>query len=225
LLLATGPLSYELVRAQRRSIAIQAVREGIRVRAPRWASIGEIETFMRLQQDWIRERLAARRDVRPFSWTVDAELPLLGEILRIRPASGSAIAARDGCLEVPAAQLAQGGRAVIAWIKRRARALFEARIEAGAEHLGVAAPRVRLSGARTRWGSCSHGPGGPRVSLHWKLYLLPPALVDYVVAHELAHLKELNHSARFWAVVGGLYPDYKAARLELNRLGRALPLL
>jgi len=224
LLLSNGVLRYELVRARRRSIAIQALQEGIRVRAPSWASIAAIESFMRLQEGWITEHLRLRRDTRPFSWSEGAELPLLGETVRIVSTDAKAIRAADGRLEVPAGLLATGCReAVLGWIRERARALYAARMAEGAARLDVPMPRLRLSSARTRWGSCSHNPGGPRISLHWKLYLLPPMLIDYVIAHELAHLVELNHSRRFWAVVERLYPDYRAARPELNRLGRALP--
>ena len=66
---------------------------------------------------------------------------------------------------------------------------------------------------------------GTRLSLHWKLYHLPLSLIDYVIVHELAHLREMNHSARFWAEVECLYPDYKVARVELNRIAPTLPLI
>ncbi|MGB5081760.1 MAG: M48 family metallopeptidase, partial [Burkholderiales bacterium] len=79
---------------------------------------------------------------------------------------------------------------------------------------------VGLSNARSRWGSC--GANG-RLLLNWRLMLLPPHLIDYVAAHEIAHLKELNHSPRFWDLVASLYPDHRSARRELNALGRMLP--
>jgi predicted metal-dependent hydrolase len=225
--LATGVLNYELVRARRRSIAIQALQEGIRVRAPRWASIADIEHFMRAQQEWIHERLAADNDHGLFSWVAGAQLPLLGRMVHLAAVAGQRhIVLQQDRLAIPAEWLAAGCRdAALKWIRARALALFRERAGVYAQQLGLPAPALRLSNARTRWGSCSHGPSGPRISLHWKLYLLPQALIDYVIAHELSHLRELNHSARFWAVVEGLYPEYRAARLELNRLGRGLPRL
>jgi predicted metal-dependent hydrolase len=81
-------------------------------------------------------------------------------------------------------------------------------------------PALRLSNARTQWGSCS---ARGRVLLNWRLVLMPGPLIDYVVAHELAHLKELNHSQRFWTLVEGLYPAHLQARRALERLGRQLP--
>jgi hypothetical protein len=81
---------------------------------------------------------------------------------------------------------------------------------------------VRLSSARTRWGSCSSRSG---IRLHWRLIHLPPALIDYVVAHEVAHLLEMNHSPRFWAVVERLYPDWRAARADLRKAAAGLPVI
>ena len=83
-------------------------------------------------------------------------------------------------------------------------------------------PPLRLSSARTRWGSCSHHGG---IALNWRLIFMPLAIVDYVVAHELAHLKEMNHSPRFWSVVEQLCPDWKTRRLELRRLAPQIPKL
>ncbi|MFN9391063.1 MAG: M48 family metallopeptidase [Betaproteobacteria bacterium] len=81
-----------------------------------------------------------------------------------------------------------------------------------AERLGVARPRVLLSDARTRWGSCN---AGGEVRLNWRLMQAPEALIDYVVAHEVAHLLHLNHSPRFWRAVERIYPAWETARAEL----------
>jgi predicted metal-dependent hydrolase len=86
--------------------------------------------------------------------------------------------------------------------------------------LALSVPRLSLSAARTRWGSCSQRTG---IRLNWRLIHFPPPVVDYVVAHEVAHLREMNHSPRFWAIVARLYPDYRAARQELRRLAVDCP--
>ena len=86
--------------------------------------------------------------------------------------------------------------------------------------LGVAPPPLTLSAARTRWGSCSLKTG---IRLNWRLIHFPPHVIDYVVAHELAHLREMNHSPSFWAVVGQLFPTYKAARADLKKLATTCP--
>jgi hypothetical protein len=91
---------------------------------------------------------------------------------------------------------------------------FEQRAAHFARVLDVRVHSIRLSNARTRWGTCH--PDG-RVRLNWRLIQAPPALVDYVVVHELAHLREPNHSPRFWTWVAGVLPDYKERRQALRR--------
>jgi hypothetical protein len=89
-----------------------------------------------------------------------------------------------------------------------------------APQLGVDLPPLSLSAARTRWGSCSLRSG---IRLNWRLIHFPPPLIDYVVVHELAHLREMNHGARFWSIVAELYPDYRNARAELKRCATHCP--
>lgn len=104
----------------------------------------------------------------------------------------------------------------MAWYNKQAVTCFNKRVEWYANMLGVPAPSVRLSRAKTRWGSCnSHGV----IRLNWRLIQMPIHLVDYVVAHELAHLIEMNHSPVFWHLVKSIFPDYQAARLELKTFG------
>ena len=105
-------------------------------------------------------------------------------------------------------------------LREKARLVFTERLAHYAPQLGVALPPLRLSAARTRWGSCSHHGG---IALNWRLILMPLPVVDYVVAHELAHLREMNHSPRFWSVVEQLCPDWRVRRLELRQLARRIP--
>jgi predicted metal-dependent hydrolase len=105
---------------------------------------------------------------------------------------------------------------------RRASTLFCERTTLYARKLGVAVPRVSLSSARTRWGSCSEKGG---IRINWRLIHLPLTLIDYVVAHELAHLIEMNHSQRFWAVVASVYPEWRAARRELKSRAAVMPII
>jgi predicted metal-dependent hydrolase len=104
----------------------------------------------------------------------------------------------------------------------RARALdcFGGRMTMCCERFAIHAPALRLTSARTRWGSCSRASG---VRINWRLVHAPVGLVDYVVAHELAHLKEMNHTPRFWAEVERLCPDWRVARDALRRFGDTLP--
>src|SRR6266705_338071 len=123
-------------------------------------------------------------------------------------------------LEVGLADGAGLRERVLAWIREQALAFFRERVAALTRPLGLAVSGVGLSNAQTQWGSCSEGG---RVLINWRLMLLPPHVIDYVIAHEIAHRRELNHSERFWDIVAALYPDYRAARRALNALARTLP--
>jgi predicted metal-dependent hydrolase len=213
-------LSYKLVRAKRRTIALFVDGNGIEARAPCHAAIAEIEAFMREKERWIRRRLAAPRR-RPFVWEAGTTLPWQGRsvTLALRP-GGNSVRLSCGLLEVG---LADGGslrERVLAWTREQALAVFRERIAALSRGLELTVSEVSLSNARTQWGSCS---ASGRIRLNWRLMLLPAHLVDYVVAHELAHRRELNHSARFWEVVATLYPRYREARRELSALSKTLP--
>jgi predicted metal-dependent hydrolase len=213
-------LSYKLVRARRRTIALFVDGNGIEARAPRHAAIAEIETFMREKERWIRGRLAAPRRP-PIVWEAGTALPWLGQsvTLALRP-GGNGIQLSCGLLEVGLADGASLRERVLAWIRVQALALFRERVTVLSRALDLTVSGVGLSNARTQWGSCS---ASGRIRLNWRLMLLPTHLVDYVVAHELAHRRELNHSARFWDVVATLYPRYREARRELSALSKTLP--
>jgi predicted metal-dependent hydrolase len=104
--------------------------------------------------------------------------------------------------------------AVLAWLQGLARRHFTARLDHFAPLVGVRWTRMGLTSARTRWGSASSDGS---IRLHWRLIQLPPALADYVIVHELAHLHEMNHSPRFWAIVERVMPDYRQHRLALKQ--------
>ncbi len=223
--LADGRIVYRLERARRRTLAVYVDRHGVLARAPLSMPVSEIDAFLNQKSRWIRRRLRdSTHEIPVFAWRPGARFPVLGREIQLAPIAGSRIARlSEGRLEIgvqrhgDAAELREQ---TLAWIKAEARALFAARVAIYSSRLDVPLPRLRLSSARGQWGSC-HEDG--RVLLAWRLYHTPPALIDYVVAHEIAHLKELNHSRRFWAVVARLYPDHEAARRELRQLGRRLP--
>ena len=106
--------------------------------------------------------------------------------------------------------------AVVKWYRRHAQTNFSARVGELAPRLNVAAPRLFLSSARTRWGSCN---AKREVRLNWRLIQATQPTIDYVVVHELAHLIEMNHSRRFWKLVASVCPHYREACDELNRMG------
>jgi len=222
LLLSGHPVDYELRRARRRSIGFVVSADGLRVSAPRWVTIAEIEQALQGKQDWILRKLveqrerARRLDAAKVVWADGASLPYLGAPLQLR-LGGLArydAQARQLHLGLPPDSGAQRMReATQAWLCAQARALFEQRCRHFATALGVRYTKLSLSSAQTRWGSASVSGA---IRLNWRLIHFSPAVIDYVVAHELAHLREMNHSPRFWAVVGSVLPGYEEARQRLR---------
>jgi predicted metal-dependent hydrolase len=111
---------------------------------------------------------------------------------------------------------------LLRWLRAQALSILTPRTAFYAARLGCSAPTVSLSNAERQWGLCT-AQGAIRYS--WRLVHLAPSLVDYVIAHEVAHLVEMNHSKRFWRVVESLYPDWRDARARLEREGAGLPLI
>jgi len=227
--LAGADVPYTLVRSRRKTIGLSIDHRGLRVGAPLRARLGDIEGLIRTHAGWVLDKLR-QWDERPRPQTtpvVDGlTLPCLGDTLTLRLAVGAnrALWSGDGhqltlCLRQPGQETAR--RLLEKALRERARQHFAERLAHFCYRLGVTLPPLALSAARTRWGSCSQRSG---IRLNWRLVHFPPALVDYVVAHEVAHLREMNHSPRFWSVVEQLYPDWRTARAELKRLGPACPI-
>lgn len=222
-------VGYRFRRARRRSIGLVIDAGGLRVAAPGNTPVAEVEAFIREKSRWVLKKLSDRRNTpKPpvVSWSDGSTIALLGAPVRIEFLPGRrGISLEHGRLGIglaPRGEPAALRKRGIAWFKDWARTLFGERLALYAARLGVPTPALTLSNARTQWGVCREDG---HVRLNWRLIHLPLQLIDYVVAHELAHLREMNHSARFWAVVGGLYPDYQAARDELRESSHRLPIL
>ena len=222
-------VGYRFRRARRRSIGIVIDDDGLRVAAPGHTPIAEVEAFIREKARWVLQKLSEWRAApkpQVVNWSDGASFDLVGAPVTLELLPGRrGINLEDGRLGIglePRGEPAALRKRGIAWIKEHARALMGERLRLYAASLGVPAPALTLSSARTQWGLCREDG---RVRLNWRLIHLPLHLIDYVVAHELAHLREMNHSARFWAVVGGLYPDYQEARSELRHCNHRLPIL
>ena len=226
--LAGVPVGYLLERSRRRSIGMTVGVEGLRVRAPLSSSLGAVERVLQDKAEWIVRKLAEQRErgqqaqSARLQWEDQAALPYLGGTLRlafVAPAPGRPAALLQPGLAV--LQLALAGQApadlvrsrVHAWWLETARSHFKARLEHFAPQLGVQWRSLRLSSARTRWGS-ARSDGAIR--LNWRLLHYAPEVIDYVVVHELSHLRHMDHSARFWATVASVLPDYRALRQRLR---------
>ena len=217
-----------LRRSARRSFALQVDHRGARVAVPLRTPLGEVERFVHSHGRWLLDRLQARAAARP-SPVLDvvdgATVPLFGRALTLRLREGRITRwhpLADEREELLLPTTVDPLRALLRALQARSLAWYRGRVEEYCHRLGLPVPAVRLSHARTRWGSCSSRSG---IRLHWRLVHLPPALIDYVVAHEVAHLVEMNHSPRFWAVVERLYPDWRSARAALRRASASLPVI
>lgn len=217
-----------LRRSARRSFALQVDHRGARVAVPLRTPLGEVERFIHSHGRWLLDRLQARAVPRPTQVVavVDgATVPLFGRPLTLRLQAGRSARWRvlaNDFEELLLPTAADPLRALLRALHARALAWYRGRVEEYCHRLALPVPAVRLSNARTRWGSCSSRSG---IRLHWRLVHLHPALIDYVVAHEVAHLLEMNHSPRFWAVVERLYPDWRTARAALRQAAATLPVI
>lgn len=210
--------------ASRLSMTID--ERGLRIGAPRRLALTEIEAFVQGHGEWVLKKLgelAAATRPRHLTIKDGVRLPLLGNDAEVRVLPGAnrvRWVADVLVLEArPEADLALLAKRAL---QKRALTHFTGRLAHFSGQLDLAAPQLGLSSAHTRWGSCSKQSG---IRVNWRLIHLPPHLGDYVVAHEVAHLLEMNHSPRFWSVVGSLYPEWKAARSELKQRATSLPIL
>ena len=233
-LLGPARVAYWLQRVRRRSIGFVVDADGLSVRAPAWVTLAAIDDALREKSDWIVRKLGdaqlrlQRREEARIEWRDGAEFPFLGESLRIVLDPEHRFKERGGALVEPvnpgaprelhialpqSAEASKIRDATHAWLLRQARAHFVARLDHFAPQLGVRWTRLRLSSAQTRWGS-ARSDGS--ICLNWRLLHFRPSVIDYVVVHELSHLRVMDHSPRFWDTVASVMPDYKALRRSLK---------
>ena len=212
-------LDYVLVRRRgRRGVGLKVDETGLTVSAPLGMPLARVEGLVRESERWILRKVRewSARQVPLLAWCDGALLPFLGGALTLRLVRGSPCVERLGDdlvarVRDPAAALPVQ-RAVTGWYKRAASAHFVARVPQLAAAAALAAPKLILSSATARWGSCNTQR---EIRLAWRLVKAPPELVDYVICHELAHLRHMNHSAAFWAEVGRQCPGYRTLRARL----------
>jgi predicted metal-dependent hydrolase len=222
-------VGYRLRRVRRRSIGFVVDAEGLTISAPRWVGLGEIDAALREKSRWVLAKLAEQHErqrrlqASRIAWRDGARFPFLGAtvILALDAAAPATMLDEQGRLHLPLPHDAGPERireAVQGWLQRQARRVFDERCRVYAERLGVRVTRLALSSAATRWGSAS---ADGAIRLHWRLIHFALPVVDYVVAHELAHLREMNHGPKFWDLVRSVVPDVDAARGALK--DEALP--
>ena len=227
-------IGYEFRRARRRTIGFVIGPDGLVVSAPNWVTLRDVDAALKEKSAWIVRKLAETREraqrltSAQIDWRDGASLPYLGETLTLvidprhdfkgvgaaleaAPASAVSRALRLG---LPSAASADQIRdATQAWLMREARAVFTDRLNHFAPQLGVQWRKLSLSSAGTRWGSANTSGA---IRLNWRLIHFRLSVIDYVVAHELSHLRVMDHSPRFWDTVAAVMPDYAALRGELK---------
>jgi predicted metal-dependent hydrolase len=246
-------LRYTLYRVAGRKHVHLVVGEdaSLQVRAPWRYSAKSAEELVLENRRWVLDALekARRSKVLRVPLVSGSELPLLDERLRLQLRAGAQldllpgacprgatrkvpgvlrrpegwIARRGSLLKVEPSSLSQSAtRSLVeAWYRREARRRLPARLIQFAEHVGLRPNRVSIRAQRTRWGSCS---SQGTICLNWRLLLLPSELSDYILVHELCHLRHLDHSRRFWRLVGSIIPDYAARERRLDAMQSGLAL-
>jgi len=222
-------IDYRFIRSRRRTIAITVDAAGLSVRAPLRAPLREVEAFLSQQRRWVLARLEEWAGVplpALLRGVAGERLPLVGRMVRLDVSHGPRRVTHTGdvlCVSVPAPERRDRVLAQLrTWLRAEARVVLQPRVAHFAERLGVSPRALELSSARLQWGSCT---ARGVIRLNWRLVHVEPELADYVVAHEVAHMVELNHSRRFWDLLATLYPDWRAARERLERAGASLPLI
>jgi predicted metal-dependent hydrolase len=215
--IAGREVEYRFVRRRRRTLGLTVDADGLKISAPLRAPWRDIEGFVREKERWILAKLdewsVAPKPVR-LRGASGERLPLFGEMVELQVDEGS-VRLEGSRLLVPSLNK------LVKWLKAAALEALTPRAAHFATLLGQPPPRLALSNARTQWGVCTEGGA---IRLSWRLVHIEPALADYVVAHETAHLVELNHSRRFWTLVELLYPGWQEARERLELAGAALPI-
>jgi len=220
-------VEYRFERRHRRTIGIKVSEHGLSVAAPMRAPWREIEGFLQEKAHWILEKLDQRAAAgRP--GTIYGEsgelLPLHGHGVALVVSPGAAsVTLADAELRVNHPEPHRRGaiRALLLrWLKSRALETLAPRVAHYAARVSLPPPPLKLSNARTQWGVCM---ASGRIRLSWRLVHLDTELADYVVAHEVAHLVELNHSDRFWALVEWLYPHWREARERIEHDAATIP--
>ena len=219
-------LDYRLLRSKRRTIGFLIDDDGLRVTAPRWVTVAEIEMAITEKRVWIFKKINEQRErsVRrlqpPMEWRDGARLPYLGADIVVRTADTASAGIRfdeerrELHVSLPASASEQQLKdRVQGWLQAEARRVFAERLDIYAAKLGVEFKGFALSSATTQWGSCT---ADGRIRLNWRLMHFALPNIDYVVAHELSHLREMNHGPQFWATVQSLLPEFETARKALR---------
>jgi predicted metal-dependent hydrolase len=218
-----------LIKSKRRRKTISLhIKEGgnIVIRAPHKASKREIEEFIREREAWVVEKLTEeeeRRKELQKAFVPGEKFLYLGESypleidesdrkeLPLKLSFGKFVLNRD--------RIEEARNLFIEWYKREAKEKIEARVRYYSDRFHLLPKGTKITGAKSRWGSCSRDD---RLSFSWRIIMAPLRIIDYILVHELVHIKEKNHSRNFWAALEGILPDYRERRVWLKKNGHRL---
>jgi len=215
---------YTLIRSHRRTVAIHIKDGCMEVRAPMKMPKRDIDRFVAAKEKWITDCLAQsksyaeQREV--FTLDYGDTVTFRGVEYPLTAKSGKRAGFDGEQFFLPPNLTPEQVKSMVVQIYRRLAKLYMTeRVEHYAGMMDVSPTTVKINGAKTRWGSCS---AKKTLNFSWRLVMANDAVIDYVAVHELAHITEMNHSARFWAIVAGILPDYKVRQKQLKELQKRL---
>ena len=222
-------ISYTLKRsAKRRSIGLQINDDGLVVSMPHRASEKWLHSVLQEKAGWVVDKLESWKSKKApvQKWEEGEPILFRGDSFTLRIVSGLVRGApqlNDSELIIPVYDTTNQRvifKKILHWYKREAEQIFKECVEHFAPLMHLAPKEIKLTSAKTQWGSCT---AQGVIRLNWQLVTMPLHLIDYVVVHELAHLQEMNHSAAFWRVVEEACPDYLKVRKELREWSPGMP--
>jgi predicted metal-dependent hydrolase len=217
-------INYSLTRSKRKTVAIYIRHGAVEVRAPAKMPKHEIEKFINSKAKWIADKLAMTSEQakqrESFCLTYGSMIQYRGKDCPIIAKEGEFIGFADGCFYMPP-DLSRDDikNAAIQLYRALAKRYITSRVATFAARMSAAPSAVKINGAKARWGSCSSSKS---LNFSWRLIMADDEVIDYVVIHELAHMTEMNHSPRFWAIVESVLPDYKIRQKRLKELQKRL---
>lgn len=208
------PFEYEVLRSKRKTMVVHVRHELVQVRAPKFVSDKDIREFVFTHQQWILRHLEqkASQDAQRLELRDGGRIFYKGRALRVRieKSSQEAISFNDSEFRIATREVseASAARTLQRWLLAQAKAVLPARTRALAAHLKVESQlkEVVFRKTKTKWGHCT---STGRIQFNWLIMLAPDAIIDYMICHEVSHLLVMNHSAKFWALVQSVCPDYR----------------
>lgn len=200
----------KLIQSSRKTVGLEITPQGkLIVRAPAMVNPGMLQVFLSKKANWIhqKKKLAqARAQLEPaLDLGSSSRVLLCGKYYPVNYIDGKYLRF-DGGFFIPKVGIPQQKKLIVGWLKRKAKKYLLQRVENLACRLGISYRKVRITSARKRWGSCS---AKGNLNFTYRLIMAPPAVIDYVIIHELIHILEHNHSRKFWEKVSLALPDYK----------------